>query len=176
MRENLFYWLMFTILKIRDRVAPVGERAKKFGIQQGQTVIDYGCGVGSYIVILSELVGTDGNIYAVDNHPFAIRATQKKIKKYKLQNSHVILSTDKFHSGIKDNSIADVVLILDMLHLISDVDKFLLEIHRLTKSSGYILIEIEHMADEEIKKKVERSKRWIFTQKIDKYLKFTPVG
>jgi len=41
-------------------------------------VLDYGCGPGSYIKPLLELVGCSGKIFALDIHPLAIKLTVQK--------------------------------------------------------------------------------------------------
>ncbi|WP_069997864.1 50S ribosomal protein L11 methyltransferase [Cellulosilyticum sp. I15G10I2] len=74
---DLFFHVMFTLLKIRDKVTPVDDRTKQFGINLDQTVVDYGCGVGSYSVALSKLVGKNRKVYELDIHPLAIQATRK---------------------------------------------------------------------------------------------------
>lgn len=169
---DLFYTLMFAILKMRDKVAPVGDRVKKFDIKEGQVVIDYGCGVGSYASALSKAVGQSGKVYEVDAHPLAIRATKKKVQKLKLNNVEVIQTVDEVHSGIPQDNIADVVLVLDVFHMVSNKELFLMEIRRLIKKNGFMLIEIEHMSDDEIRKEVEKTGKWKFDKKIDKYIKF----
>ena len=48
------------------------------GIEPGFCVLDYGCGPASYMVPLAQLVGTSGEIHALDIHPLAIKRVQKK--------------------------------------------------------------------------------------------------
>ena len=57
-----------------------------FGIKRGQTVVDYGCGPGSYLRRASELVGPEGRVLAVDIHELAIKAVMRRIDKEQLSN------------------------------------------------------------------------------------------
>jgi len=52
---------MIVICKILDFVFPyVRRRVKTFGISEGMTVVDYGCGTGRYTAQFSRLVGERG--------------------------------------------------------------------------------------------------------------------
>lgn len=50
---------------------------KEVDTKPGHAVLDYGCGSGSYIVPLAELVGKEGAIYALDINPAAIQIVKK---------------------------------------------------------------------------------------------------
>jgi len=49
---------------------------REVGIRPGFRVLDYGCGPGSYIIPLAELVGKSGKIYALDIQPLAVQRVQ----------------------------------------------------------------------------------------------------
>jgi len=49
----------------------VKKRSKTFGISEGMTVIDYGCGPGRYTTEFAKIVGEKGKVYAVDIHEMA---------------------------------------------------------------------------------------------------------
>ena len=83
---NFFFRIMSSIFKVRDTFSPIDDRIDNVGIKEGDTVIDYGCGPGSYIKKASTLIGDSGTLYAIDIHPMAIKAVEKKINKYKLNN------------------------------------------------------------------------------------------
>jgi ubiquinone/menaquinone biosynthesis C-methylase UbiE len=92
---------------------------KEVGIKPGFQVLDYGCGPGSYIIPLAELVGESGKVYALDIHPLAIRKVQDIASKKRLANVETILSDCQ--TGLPDNSL-DVVLLYDVFHHLSDPD------------------------------------------------------
>ena len=71
---NCGFKLMALIFRVRDFFQPRMDVLKEVGIEPGFCILDYGCGSGSYIVPLAELIGTSGEIYALDIHP--LRSTR----------------------------------------------------------------------------------------------------
>jgi len=58
---------MTFLFKVIDFLSPyINKRVRKFGIKEGMTVVDYGCGPGRYAVKFAELVGENGRVYAVE--------------------------------------------------------------------------------------------------------------
>jgi cyclopropane fatty-acyl-phospholipid synthase-like methyltransferase len=45
------------------------ELFRKIGMRDGDTVIDFGCGVGNYAFAAAEVVGPGGHVYALDIDP-----------------------------------------------------------------------------------------------------------
>jgi ubiquinone/menaquinone biosynthesis C-methylase UbiE len=88
--------------KFRDLRLPRMDILKEVGIKPGFHVLDYGCGHGSYINPLAELVGKSGKIYALDIHPLAIQKVQDIASKKRLANVETILSDCK--TGLLDNT------------------------------------------------------------------------
>jgi len=71
------YWL----LGLRDRIGipfKPEEEVHKLGLKEGQKVLDYGCGIGSYTFPAARLVGERGRVYALDKEPLAIRKIEEK--------------------------------------------------------------------------------------------------
>ena len=63
---------MSFILKFRD--AFLGPRRilnKIEGIRNGISILDYGCGPGSFTMAAAEMVGKNGTVFAADVHPLA---------------------------------------------------------------------------------------------------------
>jgi len=124
------------------------------GIQPGFQVLDYGCGPGSYIQPLADLVGRSGNIYALDIHPLALQKVQNIASKRNLTNVQTILSNCK--TGLPDKSI-DVVLLYDTFHDLDDPNGVLEELHRVLKPSGVLSFSDHHMNEHEIVSEVTKS-------------------
>ena len=76
-KSNLDFRIMSLTYNFRDFLLPRMNILKEVGIGAGFHVLDYGCGPGSYIVPLVELVGKSGKIYALDIHPLAIQAVRR---------------------------------------------------------------------------------------------------
>ena len=155
-KENIPNWafkLMSFIMKVIDIIGnQANKNFKTLEIKKGQTVVDYGCGPARYIENISKAVGGDGMLYATDIHPLAIKKTQSKIKKLNLQNAEAILCKG-YKSPIQNNS-ADLVLALDMFHMVEDTNALLKEFKRIVKNDGYVIIEDGHQSRQETKKKI----------------------
>jgi ubiquinone/menaquinone biosynthesis C-methylase UbiE len=83
---DIAFRVMSWIFVIRDRFMAPWSVLDEFGIERGQTVLDYGCGPGSYLRRVSELVGSEGRVLAVDIHELAIKAVMRRIEKEQLSN------------------------------------------------------------------------------------------
>ena len=158
---------------VRDAFSPVDKRLEEFGIEEGSTVIDYGCGPGRYLRRAAALVGEKGKVYAVDIHPLAIVAVEKKIKKFRLGNVEPVLAQG-YKSGIDSNS-ADMIFAIDMFHNISDPTAFLEELHRIIQHGGVLILEDGHQPRARTREKLIDSKAWNIVEETKDHLRCTPT-
>ena len=91
--SNTGFKAMALTFKIRDFLRPRKDVVKEVGIREGFHVLDYGCGPGSYVKAIAELVGKSGKMYALDINPLAIQTVKKMAKKNRLTNVETILSS-----------------------------------------------------------------------------------
>jgi ubiquinone/menaquinone biosynthesis C-methylase UbiE len=133
--------------KFRDLRLPRINILKEVGIKPGFSVLDFGCGPGSYITPLAELVGESGKIYALDIHPLAIQRVKDIASKKRLANVETILSDCQ--TGLPDNTL-DAVLLYDAFHHLSDSNGVLQELHRVLKPDGILSFGDHHMKENEI--------------------------
>jgi ubiquinone/menaquinone biosynthesis C-methylase UbiE len=110
-------------------------------IQQGFNVLDYGCGSGSFLIPLSELVGESGRVYAADMHPLAIRRIENIASKRRLANL-VAIHTD-CETRLPDDSL-DAVLLYDAFHTLTNPEKVVRELHRVLKPGGILSFSDHH--------------------------------
>jgi len=139
--------IMSFIFKIRDFITPPEDVLKEVGLKLGFSVLDYGCGPGSYILPTERIIGKFGKIYALDFNPSAIKSVQHIAAKKRLENIATILSDHK--TGLPNDS-ADVVLLYDVFHGLNHKDEILLELHRVLKPHGILSFSDHHMNKEEI--------------------------
>ena len=144
---NLHYKFMALGYKFRDFLWPRMHVLKEAGIRPGLHVLDYGCGPGSYIVPLADMVGESGKIYALDIHPLAIQIVQGIAAREGLGNIETIHSDCP--TGLDDNVI-DVVLLYDTYHDLSAPESVLTELHRVLKPEGLLSFSDHHMKEDEI--------------------------
>jgi len=152
--SNLGLRFMAFGYKFRDLFRPRMVILEEVEIKPRDHVLDYGCGPGSYISRLAELVGKDGRIYGLDFHPLAIQSVQRIASTKQLTNVETICSDCK--TGLPDNSL-DAVLLYDVFHKLSEQDAVLEEMHRVLKPNGFLSFSDHHMVEDEIVSKVTKS-------------------
>jgi len=69
------------------------------------------------------------------------------------------------------DSIADIIVAIDMFHMVEDKNAFLKELHRLIKVNGFLFLEMHHMTPDDVKWEVISSKVWEIVDEIDNCLK-----
>ena len=150
---NFHYRFMALGYKFRDFLWPRMHVLKEAGIRPGFHVLDYGCGPGSYIVPLADMVGESGKIYALDIHPLAIQIVQGIAAREGLRNIETIHSDCA--TGLDENAI-DVALLYDAYHDLSDSESVLTELHRVLKPEGLLSFSDHHMREDEILSRITR--------------------
>lgn len=156
--------------KIRDLWRPRIGILRKVGIDKGFHVLDYGCGPGSYLVPLVELVGESGRIYALDVNPLAVATVEGLASKKGLANVQTVLSD--CDTGLPSGSI-DVVLLYDILHHLKEHDKVLAELHRILKPYGILSVNDHHLEKDEIISRITGNGLFALSAKGDAAINFT---
>lgn len=151
--SNLHFQLMSLAFQFRDFFRPRMDILKEVGIHPGFRVLDFGCGPGSYIPHLAELVGPLGETYALDRHPLAIRCVQKLASKKGLKNVKPLQSDGR--TGLPDNSL-DAVLLYDSFHELDQPETILKELHRILKPGGILSFRDHHLKEEEFLPKLKK--------------------
>lgn len=144
---DIGFRVMSFLLRIRDLFISPPKLLQKVGIKEGQTLLDFGCGSGSYTIPAARMVGEQGSVYALDIHPLAVKTVEKKAKKEGSANITTILSDRD--TGLPDESI-DVVLLYDTIHSIRDKRALLRELHRAMKPNALLSILVEHIKVEDV--------------------------
>jgi len=170
---NIAFRVMSSMIRVRQFFSQNSKRLENFNIKNGFTVIDYGCGPGGYVKKAAQLVGEEGEVYAVDIHPLSAKYVQKIIRKNALTNVTPVLVQG--HSCSLPSSVADLIYILDTFHMIKETNSFLQEIHRLLKSSGVLILDDGHQSRDKTKQKIAASGLWTVFEETEGYLKCRPV-
>lgn len=164
---------MTLCFRVIDFIYPyIDKRVKKFGIEPGMTVVDYGCGPGRYTTRFAELTTELGKVFAVDIHELAIEAVKKKIKKHGFKNIKPVLANG-YNSTISDN-VADIVCALDMFFAIQNPTEFFAELKRIAKKGGVLVIDDGHQRRSETKQKINDSRLWQIFEETKDHLKCKP--
>jgi ubiquinone/menaquinone biosynthesis C-methylase UbiE len=170
---NSGFKLMALIFRVRDFFQPRMDVLKEVGIEPGFCALDYGCGSGSYIVPLAELIGTSGEIYALDIHPLAIKKVRQIASRKRITNMRTIESDCE--TGLPDNYV-DVVLLYDTFHTLSQPHNVLRELHRVLKSDGTLSFSDHHMKEQDIFTGITNSGLFTLSAKGKKTYSFSKVG
>lgn len=145
--------LMAIEFKVRDFLWPRKRILEEVEIHSGARVLDYGCGPGSYVTALAEMVGKGGRVYALDAHPLAIRSVKKIVSRKGLTNVETVLSDGA--TGLAESSL-DVVLLYDIVHDLADPGHVLGEIRRTLKPEGLLSVSDHHLGESDIVVRVTR--------------------
>jgi ubiquinone/menaquinone biosynthesis C-methylase UbiE len=163
-----FKAMAFTF-RIRDFFRPRSEIVKEAGIRGGFHVLDFGCGPGSYVRAVSEIVGETGKVYALDIEPLAVKSVKKISEKHGLKNVETIQSDSK--TGLPDETI-DVVLLYDTFHDLVDPNAVLEELNRVLRPDGILSLSDHHMKEGEIISKITNRKLFRLLKKGEKTYSF----
>lgn len=124
--------------KERKKNLPPYEILREAGLQPGQTVIDIGCGVGYFSLPAAEIVGPNGEVYALDTVREMTDYLKAELEKNKVQNVKVLNSTE-YGFPIKED-LGDYLLMSMVLHEVEEKTEFLQEAYRTLKNSGKIVL------------------------------------
>jgi len=171
--SSIGFKFMTIMFRIRDYFQPRMDLLKEAGIKSGFHVLDYGCGPGSYIAPLTELIGANGKIYALDIHPAAIKEVERIARRKGIECIETIVSG--CHTGLPDNH-ADVVLLYDTFHDLSQPDDVLRELHRVLKVGGTLSFSDHHMKAHDIIERVTNTGLFNLLKKGKKTYLFAKEG
>lgn len=88
----------------------------KARLNEGDVVIDVGCGTGGLTVEAALQVGLEGKVYALDEDKVAVKLTQSNVEKFGVQNTTVV-KQGKAPEGLTDFPTADAVLVGGTMNL-----------------------------------------------------------
>jgi len=136
------------------------EVSQQIGIRRGQTILDFGCGSGTYAIPAARIVGEQGRVYALDKDKEALDELMKKAGSAGLKNIERMDTSGETEIELTDESV-DVVLLFDVFHSFyfpqpDDRRRLLSEIYRIMKPSAFLSVSvwpnlIEPATEDEIK-------------------------
>ena len=105
------------------------------GVEEGETIVDFGCGPGYVATHLARLAGPDGHVHAVDvNERFVARTRDLADETGRGDRITVHHSPDERIP--LDDGIADRVYAKNVLEYVPDLDGVLAELHRTLRVGG----------------------------------------
>jgi ubiquinone/menaquinone biosynthesis C-methylase UbiE len=171
--SNSQFRFMALWYKVREVLAPRIKVLREVGIRPGFRVLDFGCGPGSYIIPLSQLVGSKGKVYALDLHPLAIARVKAIVQKKRLDNVEVIQTHGA--TGLPDASV-DVALLYEIFHDLTEPEEVLKELSRILKPGGILSVIHQYIPEESMIAGITRDRWFQLQQKGQKTYTFSNNG
>ena len=132
---------------------------RRIGIREGQTVLDFGCGAGNYVIPAARIVGENGKVYALDKDEGALSRVPSKAEISGLKNIEIMKTEGELEVDLEDASL-DVVLLYDVLHShcfpeADDRRELLNEVYRILEPNGFLSVYPMHRDLDEVKREIE---------------------
>jgi ubiquinone/menaquinone biosynthesis C-methylase UbiE len=134
------------------------EILQKAGIKRGKTVLDFGCGSGTYTIPAAKIAGEEGKVYALDKDKKVLDELMQKAESAGLENIKRIDTSGELKIPLQDESV-DIVLLYDVFHSyyfsqVADRRNLLEEVYRVSKRDALISVWPKHM-ESEAKEEIE---------------------
>lgn len=121
----------------------------EIGIRTGHIVLDFGCGPGTYTISAAKLVEDGGRVYALDVNSGFLDRMEETAKQEGLKNIVRVDSSGEGKIPLENEGI-DVMLLIDVLHLIKDRKALFDEAYRILKRGGFIAVYPMHIEEKEV--------------------------
>ena len=116
----------------RKKLLPAERILQEMNIQQGETIIDFGCGIGYFSIPALDFVGDDGTVIAVDVSQEMIQELVKRAGHRK--NLKIV------HADSLIGLTADRILLSMVLHEIKNPKEFLQTCFTALKPYGRVIV------------------------------------
>ena len=128
-------------------------------IEKGQSVLDFGCGPGTFTIDMAKMTGENGKVFAVDLQKGMLELVEKKADKFKIKERIIVHQCGKESIGLSVP--IDFALAFYMLHESGNPEPLLKEIFKMLKPGGkFFLVEPKmHIKKEVYLEAVENAKK-----------------
>lgn len=113
----------------------IAEILSSFGLKEGETVLDAGCGTGRLIPFLLKEVGSDGLVYGLDFSEEMLKIAQQK----DFHGNVILINADIVNMPLASESIDRTICFCTFPH-IDDKQAALREFSRVLKPGGILII------------------------------------
>jgi ubiquinone/menaquinone biosynthesis C-methylase UbiE len=107
-------------------------------IKPGQTVLDLGCGPGTFSIAMAKMVGESGKVIAVDIQEEMLQIVRTKAAQQGLESRIVTHKSGLDRIGLSEK--VDFALAFYMVHEVPNAEAFLKEISSMLKPKGKLLV------------------------------------
>lgn len=145
--SNIEFYFIALVFKIRDWFRPRQKILKEVKIKEGDIILDYGCGPGTYSLLAAKITGNSGKVYALDINPIAVKNIKNVAQKADISNIETICSD--CDTGLSDESV-NIIFLYDIFHLLNEPAKIIAELYRVLKKDGILSFSDHHMNNKDI--------------------------
>ena len=107
-------------------------------VQEGQTAVDIGCGLGFFSLALARLVGSHGRVISIDVQPEMLERAGRRARRRGLHERIEFRPCEPDELGLQDR--VDFALAFWMVHEVADPEAFLAEVRSALTPRGHFLL------------------------------------
>ena len=119
------------------------------GVGTGRVVLDFGCGSGTYTIPAAKLVGDAGRVYALDINRSFLDGIEERAKHEGIENLVRVEASGEGEIPLENEEV-DVMILIDVLHLIENREALFDEASRILKRDGLIVVYPMHVSEKEV--------------------------
>jgi ubiquinone/menaquinone biosynthesis C-methylase UbiE len=144
------YWVILMIHEnpLLQLLRKPNKLLKAAGIKEDQTILEVGCGPGSFTLPAAGIVGDKGKVYAIDIQPRFTARVQKKAQKKAIKNIET-MCVNAANTSLQDESM-DLAFIFGLRHIAGGMEKTVSELHRVLKPFGKLSFEKTNSDEREL--------------------------
>jgi 2-polyprenyl-3-methyl-5-hydroxy-6-metoxy-1,4-benzoquinol methylase len=109
-------------------------------VKEGMTVMDYGCAMGYFSLLLAELTGSKGTVYCVDIQEKMLAKLQERAEKHSVADTIKPLLVGKDFNPDKLAGKLDFVLLFMVVHEVPDKKQLFSDLYKMLKPGADILL------------------------------------
>jgi ubiquinone/menaquinone biosynthesis C-methylase UbiE len=109
---------------------------RSLGVKEGDSVIDFGCGIGRYSIPVSQVVGESGSVLSVERDPNELAVFHERIDEFGGPGSVTILNSEDVRLPSVADATVDCVFVFDVLQYIDVPEVFFASVRRVLKPGG----------------------------------------
>jgi ubiquinone/menaquinone biosynthesis C-methylase UbiE len=112
------------------------EMMAALGVTESDTVVDFGCGKGRYTIPLSQAVGPNGLVIAIERTAEEIAELKTRMKAFPTSAPVRTIASSTVHLDTIEDSSVDALLAFDVLQYIENWDRFFTAVRGVLRPSG----------------------------------------
>ena len=132
------WWLTWTFDNPIRRLVHDPHRMLEPYVVEGTRVADVGCGMGYFTVEMARLVGSAGEVQAVDVQPQQLRAAERRCRRAGVAGRVRFVEASAGSLGLTGP--VDFVLAFWMVHEVTGLDSFFEQLKTVTEAGARVLV------------------------------------